>query len=136
MKFKTAKTNKQGVDLTPILDMMFIILIFFMVSATFELNRSIKMKLPKSFAGESAISKEKILIEVDSAGNISLNGETTEIHNLSNKIKEIDNFSTSTIYLLGDNDTGYKNIIAILDILKVMGISDISLVTEEKTEIE
>jgi len=136
MKFKTTKTNKQAVDLTPILDMMFIILIFFMVSATFDLNRSIKMKLPKSFAGESAISKEKVLIEVDSTGNISLNGETTEIHDLSNKIKEIENFSTSTVYLLGDADTGYKNIITILDILKVMGISDISLVTEEKTEIE
>ncbi len=136
MKFKITKTNKQTVDLTPILDMMFIILIFFMVSATFDLNRSIKMKLPKSFAGESAISKEKILIEVDSNGNISLNGEIAEIHDLSNKIKEIENFSTSTVYLLGDNDTGYKNIISILDILKVMGISDISLVTEEKTEIE
>lgn len=136
MKFKITKTNKQSLDLTPILDMMFIILIFFMVSATFDLNRSIKMKLPKSFAGESAISKEKILIEVDSNGNISLNGEISEIHDLSNKIKEIENFSTSTVYLLGDNNTGYKNIISILDILKVMGISDISLVTEEKTEIE
>lgn len=136
MKFKIAKTNKQSVDLTPILDMMFIILIFFMVSATFDLNRSIKMKLPKSFAGESAISKEKVLIEVDSSGNITLNGETTEIQDLSNKIKEIENFSTSTVYLLGDADTDYKNIITILDILKVMGISDISLVTEEKTEIE
>ena len=135
MKFITAKKDKSSIDLTPLLDMIFIILIFFMVAATFDLNRSIKLNLPKSFSGESNISKDKILIEVDSDGNISLNGEITEMNDIASKIGEFDNFSESTVYLLGDKESNYKYIIEILDILKIIGISDISLVTDEKEEL-
>lgn len=132
MRFKIEKTKKSDIDLTPILDMMFIILIFFMVAATFDLNRSIKLSLPKSFAGESSIEKNKIIIEVDREGTISVNGNVIDILELSQEIKSIDNYKEATVYLLGDDYANYKIIIEIIDVLKLLGLTDISLVTEKK----
>ncbi|HOJ64942.1 MAG TPA: biopolymer transporter ExbD [Spirochaetota bacterium] len=132
MRFRIEKNKKSDIDLTPILDMMFIILIFFMVAATFDLNRSIKVSLPKSFAGESSIEKNKIIIEVDREGKISVNGNIVDILELSNEIKSFDNYKESTVYLLGDDEANYRDIIEIIDILKLLEITDISLVTEKR----
>lgn len=135
MKFSYSKNNKSGLDLTPLLDMIFIVLIFFMVAATFDLNRTIQLKLPKAFSGESGLSKDKILIEINNEGIISVNGDITEIQDISSVIREIDNFINCTVYLLADKDSYYKYVIEILDILKILGISNVSLVTDEKEEL-
>ena len=133
MKFRyRSARQQQGIDLTPLMDVMFIILIFFMVAATFELNRTIKLSLPKSLSGESKISKDKILIEVGPDGELSLNGDLIHLNQLSETIQQIENYAESTVYILGDENADYRYIVEVIDVLKVLSITDISLVTDDK----
>ena len=120
MQFKFLKNKNNDLDLTPLTDMVFLVLLFFMVGATFDLNRSLKLELPKSFVGESDISKTKIVIEIDEEGNTFLNGSKIFLTNLSEEIKRIEN---------------YKSIIGVIDVLKILDITSISLVTEPKEEL-
>ncbi len=131
--YKRAREH-QGLDLTPLMDVMFIILIFFMVAATFELNRTIKLSLPKSLTGDSKISKDKILIEVGQGGEICLNGEIISINDLSGGLQQIENYANCTVYVLGDENASYKYVVEVIDLLKVLSISDISLVTDDKED--
>ena len=130
-RYRTAR-QQQGIDLTPLMDVRFIILIFFMVAATFELNRTIKLSLPKSLSGESKISKDKILIEVGPDGELSLNGDLIHLNQLSETIQQIENYAESTVYVLGDENADYRYIVEVIDVLKVLSITDISLVTDDK----
>ena len=130
-QYKSAR-QQQGIDLTPLMDVMFIILIFFMVAATFELNRTIRLSLPKSLSGESKISKDKILIEVGPDGEISMNGEVMHINQLSESIQQVENYADATVYVLGDENADYRYIVEVIDVLKVLSINDISLVTDDK----
>lgn len=136
MRFKIPeKDRKSSLDITPLLDIIFLVLIFFMVSVTFGLDRSIKLTLPKSFVSESSIASQKIVIEVGGDSRVALNGEEILLNDLSARIKGIDNFSSRSVYIFADNQTPYKTIIGIMDILKLLGLDSISLVTDAKEDL-
>lgn len=135
MKFKIPSKNKGDLDFTPLLDIIFLVLIFFMVAASFDLNRSLKLKLPKSFSAESDIRKNNIVIEVNQDGLISINGEEVNIRELASKIKQIKDYTNSSVYLLGDLNANYKYVIEVIDVLKILDLSNISLVTEQKENL-
>ena len=62
MQFKAIKRETSGFDLTPLVDVVFLLLIFFMLSTTFIVAPGIKVKLPKSSSTE--ISREKKEVRV------------------------------------------------------------------------
>lgn len=136
MRFKIPeKDRRSSLDITPLLDIIFLVLIFFMVSVTFGLDRSIKLTLPKSFVSESSIAGQKIVIEVGSDSRVALNGEEILLNDLSAGIKNLNNYQTLSVYIFADNETPYKTIIGIMDILKLLGLDSISLVTDAKEDL-
>jgi len=135
MKFKLAKKKSSELDLTSLTDIIFLVLLFFMVGASFDLNRSLKLELPKSFAGEGNISKDKIIIEIDRSNTIFFQGEETQIDDIHSQIVKIEDYIKKDVYILGDEESNYRSIVKIIDILKILGITSVSLVTEPKEEL-
>ena len=135
MKFKFFKKKNIELDLTSLTDIIFLVLLFFMVGASFDINRSLKLDLPKSFAGEGNISKTKIVIEIDKDNNVFFQGDNIDINGISLELTKIENYRDMDIFILGDENSNYKTIIKVLDILKILGITNISLVTEPKEEL-
>ncbi|HPO49338.1 MAG TPA: biopolymer transporter ExbD [Spirochaetota bacterium] len=135
MRLKILKKKSSELDLTPLTDVIFLVLLFFMVGASFDINRSLKLELPKSFAGEGNISKNKIVIEIDSSDNIFFQGKNTDVNDISSEIVKIENYIDMEVFILGDENSSYKAIIKVLDILKILGVTNISLVTEPKEEL-
>ncbi|MCG8568687.1 MAG: biopolymer transporter ExbD [Spirochaetes bacterium] len=135
MRFKIPeKDRKNQLDFTPLLDIIFLVLIFFMVAATFDLNRSIQLTLPKSFISESNISEKKIVIEISADNQIALNGHQIVLNELTTEIKRNKDYHDFSFYVFGDNNASYKTIIEIIDILKLLGLNQISLVTDAKED--
>lgn len=135
MKFKILKKRTTELDLTSLTDIIFLVLLFFMVGASFDINRSLKIDLPKSFAGEGSISKTKIVIEIDKNNNIFFQGNNIDVNSISSEITKLPEYKNMDVYLLGDEDADYKNIVKVLDVLKILDITNISLVTEPKEEL-
>lgn len=75
MKFERQSVGAPSVDLTPMLDVVFLLLIFFMVSARFDAAREVPIDLPKVQSAATAQPKERTVVQMRSDGSIVLGGE-------------------------------------------------------------
>ena len=126
IKAEEAKTVA-SIELTPIIDMVFLLLIFFLVATTFQQEeREMQIALP--FAGSAApISTilQEIIINVDADGKIILGGRFIEIQELRTIITSaMKNNPDQKVTIRGDRGTPYANIVSVLDICKQAGIQE------------
>lgn len=126
IKTEEAKTVA-SIELTPIIDMVFLLLIFFLVATTFQQEeREMQIALP--FAGSAApISTilQDIIINVDADGKIILGGRFIEIQELRSIITaSMKNNPDQKVTIRGDRGTPYANIVSVLDICKQAGIQE------------
>ncbi len=135
MKYTFLNRPKSSIDMTPLMDIIFLVLIFFMVGTTFEMNRSLKMNLPETLTAEGNLSENKILLEADIDGNIAVNGRKVDLASLSETILNLSPTETTEVYIMGDENVPYKTIVQIMDIVKILGLEQISLVTDIKKEL-
>jgi len=130
-----AKREKKGLgespDLTPMIDIVFQLLIFFMVTAVFAVTPGLDIKLPEAEEAQ-APEKENLFIVVDQDGNMKLNHQTVTFSNLKNRLQEkrqlLDN--TTMIIIQGDERATHGQIVQIMDIARQVGIVDQIIATE------
>ena len=78
MKFETTARAQPGIDLTPMLDVVFLLLIFFMVSTRFEQLKEVPIELPKVGAGQEVGAKESQRLQMRADGQLFLEGVAVE----------------------------------------------------------
>jgi len=114
-----------SIDLTPIIDMVFMLLIFFLVATTFhQAEREMQIALPaaSSAAPVSSLLRE-IIINVTSEGNIIVSGRTMEPADLRNLVVEaVAANPEQKVTVRGDRAASYAAIVTVLDICKGAGI--------------
>ena len=76
MKFNRQRPEEVSVNLTPLIDVVFLLLIFFMVSTTFNKETRLDVELPASEQGESVTTPEQITVAVSASGEYTLNDNT------------------------------------------------------------
>lgn len=126
IKTEEAKTVA-SIELTPIIDMVFLLLIFFLVATTFQQEeREMQIALP--FAGSAApISTilQDLIINVDADGKIILGGRFIDTEELRSIITSaMKNNPEQKVTIRGDRGTPYANIVSVLDICKHAGIQE------------
>ena len=118
-------------DLTPMIDVVFQLLIFFMVTAVFAITPGLDIKLPEAEESE-APDKENLFIVVDQDGNMKLNHKTVTFANLEEELelkrKLLDD--TTLIIIQGDERSTHGQIVQIMDIARQVGIVDQVIATE------
>ncbi len=125
------QTNEQelstSIELTPIIDMVFLLLIFFLVATTFhQTEREMQIALPvaSSSAPISAILQE-LIVNVDADGRIIVAGRTVEAQELRSMVEQAVAVNPDQkVTLRGDRHTAYANIVTVLDICKGAGIEE------------
>jgi len=119
-------------DLTPLIDVVFLLLIFFMVSTVFKKEElALLLNLPSSNSEETKESKtETINIEL-SKTEIAYNGKKYQLSQLEKDLKEITKKETP-VFLRVDEVVEYKRVVLILDLLKKYKLSNLSLITKKK----
>lgn len=130
-----AKREKKGLgespDLTPMIDIVFQLLIFFMVTAVFAVTPGLDIKLPEAEEAQ-APEKENLFIVVDQDGNMKLNHQTVTFSNLKDKLQEkrqlLDN--TTMLIIQGDERATHGQIVQIMDIARQVGVVDQIIATE------
>lgn len=116
-----------NIDLTPIIDMVFLLLIFFLVATTFhQTERELQIALPAaSSAGPISTALREIIINVDKDGSIIISGKTIEPDDLRIIITDALILNPEQkITVRGDQSTAYANIIRVLDICKGSGVQE------------
>lgn len=115
------------IEMTPMIDMVFLLLTFFLVATTFhQEEREMKIALP--FANASApISAmlQQFVVNVDRDGKLIVGGRTVETDELRQMIAEaISTNPDQKVTIRGDRDTSYADIVSVLDVCKQEGIQE------------
>jgi biopolymer transport protein ExbD len=120
MKFLRKKSSEISLEVTPLIDIVFLLLIFFILNSQFEKLTSMELNLPKVNSEQLDDTNGKnLVIEITAIEEIILNGQKlSEItfNSLNKNIKE--NFSQfSSAVISADSDTKYKYLVTIMDVL-------------------
>ena len=121
----------EQLDLTPMIDVVFQLLIFFMVTAVFAITPGLDIKLPEAETAQ-APDKENLFIVVDQDGNMKLNHKSVTFANLKDELVSkraiLDN--TTAIIIQGDERATHGQIVNIMDIAREVGLLDQVIATE------
>jgi biopolymer transport protein ExbD len=129
MRLSDYKSRKVSLNLTSLIDVLFILIIFFTVSSTFLEQPGIELKLPEAVSSEGHTA-QKIIIYVDKDKNVFLNDDIVSINNLISEIKKLAELQKDkSIVLKADAEVTHGLVIKIMDILRQQGIYKIIVST-------
>lgn len=133
MQFRRRLKPQVNVNLVPMIDVVFQLVIFFMVSSTFILTPGITIIFPSSTTSEP-VAMSKIVVTVVSREEVYFNKEKYGIRELDEKLSSITEEERSdikTVVLEGDRGISYSLLIEVLDLLRRNGFKGINLRTRE-----
>ncbi len=116
-----------SIEMTPLIDMVFLLLIFFLVATTFhQTEREMQVALPHAaFAGPISTSLREIIVNVDRDGNIIVSGRTMSAADLQAVIEEaVAANPQQKVTVRGDKRTAYDNVVRVLDVCKGSGVQE------------
>lgn len=139
MKFKRQRSQEVGVDLTPLIDVVFLLLIFFMVSTTFTRESHLQIELPEA-SGEPAPASEveQIDVVINADGQYILNGRSlvnNRRETLERGVQELAGGNHSLPFIItADARTPHEYVVRAMDVAGRLGFSRLSITTEREAE--
>ena len=118
-------------DLTPLIDIVFLLLIFFLVTSSFKKEQlALLVKLPKAEQGAGTDKKvEQLTIEL-SDNELAVNGKRTTLEELPESFKTVK--KEALVNLRIDGDVKYQRLVKVLDLLQLNKLENISLITDKE----
>ncbi|MEM7646529.1 MAG: biopolymer transporter ExbD [Pseudomonadota bacterium] len=132
MRLQSSKkqTQNDGVDVSPLIDMVFILLIFFMVSTTFIKDMQIELNRPGASSSKPASSKA-IRVFIDNSERIYVDGQPVRSWVLQSKIRDMTkNEKSPSILVVTDKKVSADRLVDVVDQCRLAGIKDIGVATE------
>lgn len=130
---RRTRRESLSMDLTPLIDMVFLLLVFFLVTSTFKKDElALLLKLPKTEQGAGSEKKlDHLTIEL-SSDNIAVNGKKSSIEELSATFQKTE--KGTLVNLRVDGEVKYTRLVKVLDLLQTNKLENISLITEKETK--
>lgn len=117
-----------GINVTPLVDIMLVLLIVFMVTANYIQSQAIKVELPKAATGETVEDNVNLGFVIDAESQLYLDGQSIDLANLPQKITELKAEGKKIQALIGaDKSAKHGSLVALIDALRKEGIYDFAL---------
>jgi len=128
MNFGRARRRTPAlVDLTALIDVVFLLLLFFVVTASFDATRSLGIDLPEAQAGTTRLAQPDVhVLTMLEDATLLLNEETIALEDLSHRL-----MPDSTVRLEADEDTHHGEIVRLLDVLQPLGLKALRIAVKE-----
>ena len=114
----------------PLIDVMFNLLIFFMLTSNFVVQSGIKVHLPKAISSE-VVRSENLVVTLTGQDLLFLNGEPVTINVLTEKIREAAQ-ENKTLLLNADTHASLGRVVEIWDLCRQFGVPQINIATNQK----
>ena len=141
MKFRRRRRDEAGVDLTPLIDVVFLLLIFFMVSTTFIRETQLKIDLPEASGELQEIEDDVIEISVDRRGDYAVNQQllvNNEMNTLLRALRErmAERDPSTRVIITADANAAHQAVVRAMDAAGRVGLSRISITTRQPEDEE
>ena len=135
MNLRQAGGDEPELNLTPLIDVVFILLIFFMVSTTFQKESEIKIELPEASADAVEEKKDVLELVIDAEGRYFIEQQqvvNTELETLQKAISKFLGDRTGVpVVIRADRRTPYESVVRAMDAISRLGLVQLSLATSQ-----
>lgn len=138
MNLRPQKRETLDINLTPLIDVVFLLLIFFMVSTTFKHDAALSIDLPEASAKVVEQKKETLEIVIDKEGRYFINKQevvNTKLETLKTAIHKVSKGSNKVPFIIrADAKSPHQAFITAMDAAKQLGFVNLSIATTQAQE--
>lgn len=135
MKFRRQRQDEAGINLTPLIDVVFLLLIFFMVSTTFTRETRLAVTLPEAGGMPQVEESTQVEVVIGAAGDYLVNGEQlarNDTDTLRSVLLPLSAESARTpLTITADANTSHQSVVRVMDVAGQLGFVNISITTRE-----
>jgi biopolymer transport protein ExbD len=134
MNFAVRKRRAPSIIIVSLVDILTILLIFFVVSTTFKKDQpEVQINLPESKTATKAPAElEHAIVTVDEADAIKLNDRPVDVNELESAVRNLSQTQKASLALQADRKASFGTIIKVMDALKLAGVRNLPAFTREK----
>jgi biopolymer transport protein ExbD len=140
MNFKrngSDEENEAPFNLTPLIDVMFLLVIFFAVSTTFRVAPGLSVNLPRAQPERIAIDKKSLTAVLTRTGEIFLDSEKVSRSGLFDELRKRQRRSAVSLFVLeADEEARHGQVVELMDAARRAGIPRLAIATKAKDEEE
>lgn len=134
MGFLPKQHDEPRIDLTPMVDVVFLLLIFFMISTTFVESPGISIKLPESSNQTVAREPKEIKVYLSREGDIFHLDRKVSVEDFKRVLASYQSDAKlTTVLLLADQDAKHGKVVTLMDLARDAGFTKLAIATEQKT---
>ena len=135
MNFKKNKKDQPSlIDIAPLIDVVFLLLIFFMVSSTFISAPGIKNDLPEATSKEIVHQKEDVTIVMRFNNEIILNSKTVTMDELKVGLEETAKKDSKALVIIqADAGVSHGKVVQVMDLARAAGLNQLAIATKPKS---
>ncbi|MDF1577218.1 MAG: biopolymer transporter ExbD [Desulfobulbales bacterium] len=132
MKFRRKEQSVDSIDVSPLIDMVFILLIFFMVTTTFV--KDMKLDLNRPSAAAATLLNEKVIrVYIDTNREIFIDNQPIKVWALQGKLRDLLRSTTNkAVLIVTDTDIPVESLIDVIDECKMSGAEDVAVSTTKE----
>lgn len=135
MKFRRQRQEEVSVNLTPLIDVVFLLLIFFMVSTTFTRETRLDVTLPQATGVPQAQKENQVEVVVSSTGTYRVNGEQltrSDTATLRTVLLRLGEEGTDMPFTItADAEASHQSVVRVMDVAGQVGFTNINITTRE-----
>jgi len=129
MKFIKKKADVQNIDISPLIDVVFILLIFFMVSTTFVKDLQLEIDRPSASSSTSSSSKV-IRVAIDKNSEVYVDNQPVKVWAIQSKLRDLLRVSTEkSILVITDEGVPVKTLVNVVDECRMSGAKEVAVAT-------
>lgn len=135
MKFRRQRTEDEGINLTPLIDVVFLLLIFFMVSTTFTKRTQLSVDLPEAVGEQNSELPKQIEITIAADGSYAVNDQAlvnTKLETLKTAITKLSEGNNKVpLVITADAKTPHQAVVQAMDAAGQLGFAHLSITTRQ-----
>lgn len=132
MKRYQQEPEVQGIDISPLIDVVFILLIFFMVTTTFVKDLKLEIDRPTASSSNRADS-DVVRVSIDENGDIYVDSQQIKLWALQNKVRDLLAESTEkSVLVITDESVPVSTLVGVVDECRLSGASEVAVATESE----
>jgi len=129
MRFRPKKQEIQNIDVSPLIDMVFILLIFFMVTTTFVKDMKLELNRPSASSATKADSKVT-RVYIDNIGDVFIDNQPVKVWAIQSKLRDLLRTSVEkSVLVVSDSTIPVENLIDVVDACRMSGAKDVAVST-------
>ena len=138
MKFTSHSTEEETtINLTPLIDVVFLLLIFFMVSTTFDTTSELKIRLPEASQNKVVEKPRTLNILIDAKGRFFLNSRELSSQKsgaLMSALQRVLQGADRPVVIQSDAESPVQSLVTAMDVVGRLGLTEVSIATTRPIE--